>query len=75
MYAQADLRLCWSHIPHCWKSHVGLKIDAFLSPKLFLSLQTVQTLINVAFCNISTESFLFTKVSVYEGLLKSEPMS
>ena len=21
MYAQADLRLCWLHIPHCWKSH------------------------------------------------------
>ena len=21
-YAQAELRLCWSHIPHCWKSHV-----------------------------------------------------
>ena len=21
-YAQADLRLCWSHIPNCWKSHV-----------------------------------------------------
>ena len=20
-YAQADLRLCWSPIPHCWKSH------------------------------------------------------
>ena len=20
-YAQADLRLCWSHIPHCWKFH------------------------------------------------------
>ena len=20
-YSQADLRLCWSHIPHCWKSH------------------------------------------------------
>ena len=20
-YAQADLRLFWSHIPHCWKSH------------------------------------------------------
>ena len=19
-YAQADLRLCWSHVPHCWKS-------------------------------------------------------
>ena len=23
MYAQADLRLCWSHIPHCWKSPVA----------------------------------------------------
>ena len=22
MYAQAGLSLCWSHIPHCWKSHV-----------------------------------------------------
>ena len=20
-YAQADLRPCWSHTPHCWKSH------------------------------------------------------
>ena len=20
-YAQADLRLCWPHIPHCWKSY------------------------------------------------------
>ena len=20
-YAQANLRLCWSHISHCWKSH------------------------------------------------------
>ena len=20
--AQADLSLCWLHIPHCWKSHV-----------------------------------------------------
>ena len=22
-YAQADLILCWSHKPHCWKSHVA----------------------------------------------------
>ena len=22
-YAQADLRLCWSLIPHCWKPHVA----------------------------------------------------
>ena len=23
---QADLRLCWSHIPLCWKSHVAAHI-------------------------------------------------
>ena len=25
-YAQADLRLCLSHIPHCWKSHVAAQM-------------------------------------------------
>ena len=25
-YVQADLRLCWSHIPHCWKCHVTTQI-------------------------------------------------
>ena len=25
-YAQADLSLCWSHIPHCWKSRVTAHI-------------------------------------------------
>ena len=25
-YAHADLRLCWSHIPHCWKSHVAAQL-------------------------------------------------
>ena len=24
VYAQAGLSLCWSHIPHCWKSHSRL---------------------------------------------------
>ena len=23
---QVDLRLCWSHIPHCWKSHAAAQI-------------------------------------------------
>ena len=26
-YAQAGLSLCWSHIPHCWKSHVTAQIS------------------------------------------------
>ena len=26
-YAQADLRLCWSHIPHCWKSRAATLIS------------------------------------------------
>ena len=25
-YAQADLRLCWLHIPHCWKSHALVQL-------------------------------------------------
>ena len=25
-YMQADLRLCWSHITNCWKSHVSAQI-------------------------------------------------
>ena len=25
-YAQVDLRLCWLHIPHCWKSHFAAHI-------------------------------------------------
>ena len=28
-YAQADLRRCWSHIPHCWKSHVTAQLYSF----------------------------------------------
>ena len=25
-YAQADLRFCWSHIPHCRKSHAAAQL-------------------------------------------------
>ena len=32
-YAQADLRLCCSHIPHCWKSHVAAHLFClFIGP-------------------------------------------
>ena len=29
-YAQADLRLCWSHLSHCWKSHVVAHIYVYV---------------------------------------------
>ena len=32
-YAKAGVSLCWSHIPHCWKSHVTAQI-------LYLYVQT-----------------------------------
>ena len=48
-YAQADLRLCWWHIPHCWKSHAlshivilvggegrGLGASCFLVPLILI---------------------------------------
>ena len=30
MYVQTDLRVCWSHIPHCWKSHALAQYYAVL---------------------------------------------
>ena len=30
-YAQADLRLCWLHIPHCWKSHALAQFNVVIS--------------------------------------------
>ena len=29
MYAQAGLSLCWSHKPHCWKSHAAVQMLRF----------------------------------------------
>ena len=29
-YAQAGLRLCWSHIPNCWKSHALAQLISVL---------------------------------------------
>ena len=35
---QADLRLCWLHIPHCWKSHaLALIIVGFIEIALMYS--------------------------------------
>ena len=31
---QADVSLCWSHIPHCWKSCVGSIIKLALKDNL-----------------------------------------
>ena len=28
-YAQAGLSLCWSHMPHYWKSHIAAHIYIF----------------------------------------------
>ena len=37
-YAQADLRLCWLHIPHCWKSHALTQITYVQSATLIRGL-------------------------------------
>ena len=29
-YTQADLRLCWSHIPHCWNLVSRLKCESYI---------------------------------------------
>ena len=38
MYVQAGLSLCWSHIPHCWKSHV----KAHMCINIYIGLQKLQ---------------------------------
>ena len=40
--AQAGLSICWSHIPHCWKSHVA----AHMYLKYFRHLPLIQFLRN-----------------------------
>ena len=48
MYAQAGLSLCWSHIPHCWKSHVAAQLTvtsiAAVTPTV-INFKKVQVLI------------------------------
>ena len=53
---QADLRLCWSHIPHCWKSHVAAHIVQVQHNKQDVHLDFLQE-INTLF----SISFSFTK--------------
>ena len=50
MYAQADLRLCWSHIPHCWKSHVTAQIYFFRTEMQIFSLNWMMQ--SVRFFNV-----------------------
>ena len=43
-YAQADLRLCWSHIPYCWKSHA---LAQFIHVPCYVYLCTVTPAVRV----------------------------
>ena len=46
---QADLRLCWSHIQHCWKSHA---LSQFTSVRtLSEALAIIVGLRNLRFCD------------------------
>ena len=52
-YAQADLRLCWSHIPHCCKSYVAAQMSSAVSSAYVILkpiLQTLLTLITQTDC-------------------------
>ena len=40
-YAQADLSLCWSHIPHSWKSHVTAQMFVLAFTKSLLGYQQI----------------------------------
>ena len=55
VYAQAGLSHCWSHIPHCWKSHVTAHI--WFAKSYAYSALALSRLNMVAIVHIS----LFTK--------------
>ena len=38
-YAQAGLSLCWSHIPHCWKSHATAQLFSSIKLRFHFSAQ------------------------------------
>ena len=55
-YAQADLRLYWSHTPHCWKSHVAAKIY-----RLYKEM-SVKVLVYLLFEDMTALSYLLYEV-------------
>ena len=44
-YVQADIRLCWSHIPHCYKSHVAVHMNLPSATPSMHNMQTKHTTI------------------------------
>ena len=72
MYAQADLRLCWSHIPHCWKSHV--KVYVFLQLLKCLATDRCMTADQGVASSIPAWSHTFAEIDheiIYTFLLPS----
>ena len=71
-YAQADLRLCWSHIPHCWKSYAGAHVLLNLlnnlrkRDKLWHFLSILSLLCNKFnnFCNIGAQILDSAKITL-----------
>ena len=42
-YAQADLRQCWSHIPHCWKSHIAAQMSNHIHFSMIIAHEAERT--------------------------------
>ena len=73
MYVQADLRLCWSHIPHCWKYDVSANLLSKNQNKLVIysnydSILVIQMIFlknylhfKLLKCSDFNASFLFTQ--------------
>ena len=76
LYAQADLILCWLHVPHCWKS--GVTAHIFL--RHYLSILRIhfsicQLFISLVFNTVNVLKF-WTLVAYQKGLNKQcRPLS
>ena len=58
---QADLRLCLSHIPHCWKSHVAAQYHVLCDR--FNLLFIVNTIMEVRICSMFCCTLLYVRSS------------
>ena len=73
MYAQAGLSLCWSHIPHCWKSHVTAHMIKCIYNILYMFLVR-QSLLqkdgrNTRFCERKRKIFIHCSNRSFDPLI------
>ena len=74
-YVQADLRLCWSHTPHCWKSHVV----AHIIVRFMINVNTVQLQghhpLQITYSTMQNLNNLIASLCSWAGCFEHDPVA